>query len=164
MLLVILFFLLSVKAGFAQVDAGDIVKLTNSFRIENNLSPLTVNAKLTEAAKQKANDMIKNNYWSHVSPTGINPWYWIKKTGYRYSYAGENLAQGFEDSSTVLNAWKKSPAHKKNLLTNTFCQIGVATVNGQINGKNTTVVVQMMACPKNGIGSIIENAKKYILG
>jgi len=156
--------MLFAKTSYAAIDANEIISMTNKNRVENNLSSLTTSNKLTDAAQQKANDMIKNNYWSHNSPAGVTPWFWIKKTGYKYSAAGENLAQGFSSSTDVMMAWKKSPSHNQNLVANNFCQIGVAVANGEINGKKTTVVVQMMACPKKSIGSIIEDAKKYILG
>lgn len=134
--------------ALAQVDVGEIVSLTNKVRTENRLSILTSNPKLTEAAQKKADDIFKNDYWAHVSPAGVTPWYWIKNTGYKYSSAGENLANGFKNSSDVINAWMRSPTHKQNLMSKSFCQTGVAVANGQLKGKQTTVVVQMMACPK----------------
>ena len=140
MFVVVILFLMSAKVAWAKVDASEIVSLTNNIRVENHLPPLVLNPKLVEAAVNKANDIIKNNYWAHVSPTGVTPWNWINNTGYRYLSAGENLARGYGNSQNVMLAWLDSPTHKRNLLSAKFCQIGVAVEDN--------IVVQMMACPR----------------
>jgi len=130
--------------GFAtNIDPNKIITLTNDQRLQDNLEPLLLSDKLNQAALAKASDMFVNNYWSHTSPTGTEPWYFISQADYQYQHAGENLARDFEDSMDVVNAWMASPTHKKNILDSRFENIGVAVMNGVINGKETTLVVQM---------------------
>jgi hypothetical protein len=134
--------------GFASNISPDrIVELTNQKRAEQGLSPLVVNGQLNEAAQRKAGDMFAFNYWSHVSPSGRDPWSFFQEAGYRYLYAGENLARDFMDSQAVIDAWMNSSSHKDNVLNKNYQEIGVAVVNGTLNGVETTLVVQLFGAP-----------------
>jgi hypothetical protein len=130
--------------GFAsQISLEQIVSRTNQERLTAGISTLKTNPALDQAAQAKAKDMFDHNYWAHVSPTGVQPWSFIKSSGYTYLHAGENLARDFSDASSIVSAWMASPSHKKNLLDPRFQDIGVAVLDGQINGVETTIVVQL---------------------
>lgn len=130
--------------GFAsQIPASEIVRLTNIQRSNHSLSALKLDPKLSAAAAQKASDMFAKNYWSHVSPSGTQPWFFITQSGYSYRYAGENLARDFSDPDSVVVAWMNSSSHKDNLLNTRYEDIGVAVVDGRLEGRETTLVVQM---------------------
>lgn len=107
------------------------------------LPELRLNAKLSEAATKKAQDMFSHNYWSHTSPEGATPWNFIVASGYQYTMAGENLAKNFSNSSGVVDAWMASPTHKDNIVKPAYRDIGFAIVNGTLDGEETTLVVQM---------------------
>jgi hypothetical protein len=127
---------------FAIITSSELIEMTNQARAEQGLEPLTVSSKLNEAAEKKAMDMINQNYFSHTSPDGLSPWYWVSNAGYKYSTAGENLAKDFSESEYVHRAWMNSPSHKANILNKNYQDIGVAVLRGNINGKETTVAVQ----------------------
>lgn len=91
----------------------------------------------------KAKDMAENQYFAHTSPTGLTPWYWFTKAGYRFVYAGENLAVNFSESIDVKNAWVASPTHHANLISDKFDEVGIATYQGTYEGQPTTFVVQL---------------------
>jgi len=129
--------------NFAIVTGAELIELTNQERIAQGLEPLIVNAKLVDAATRKATDMINQGYFSHTSPKGLSPWYWFTKAGYKYSAAGENLARGFSESEYVHQAWMNSPTHKANILNSNYKDIGIAIIKGTVNGKETTVAVQL---------------------
>jgi len=130
--------------GFAtDISASDIFELTNEQRVENGLAELTLNDKLCLAAEAKARDMFLDDYWAHVAPDGTEPWDFIDEVGYVYLAAGENLAKDFNHSDAVVRAWMDSPSHRENLLSNNFEEIGVAVVDGDLLGFETTLVVQM---------------------
>ncbi len=128
-----------------------IVALTNEDRAAQSLPELKKSTLLEEAAQAKAQDMLAKGYFAHISPDGTTPWYWIKQTGYSYHYAGENLAINFSDSSDVTDAWMKSPTHRANLLNEKFSEVGVATIKGNVNGREVVFVVQMFGSPKNNV-------------
>lgn len=124
-----------------------LVDLANGSRSANNLKSLAVNPNLEYAAQLKANDMALKSYFAHVSPEGVEPWHWFREAGYRYVYAGENLAVNFSDSVDVNNAWLNSPTHRANIMNDRFTEIGIATARGFYKGRETVFVVQMFGRP-----------------
>jgi len=134
--------------GFASsITIDEVIDQTNAERSKAGLPPLTQNPQLTQAAFAKASDMLAQNYWAHVSPSGTQPWSFIKNAGYRYRYAGENLARDFSDTGTLMQAWLTSPTHKENILSGNYHDIGVAVVDGTLLGLETRLVVQMFGSP-----------------
>lgn len=130
--------------GFAtDIASDDIVAFTNEERSKHNLSPLKLDPQLAQAAEAKAHDMFLDGYWAHVAPDGTEPWDFVDEAGYVYLSAGENLAKDFNHSSSVVRAWMKSPSHRDNILSSKFGDIGVAVVDGELSGFETTLVVQM---------------------
>ncbi|MBU3957182.1 hypothetical protein KKI19_02850 [Patescibacteria group bacterium] len=134
--------------GYASnITPEQVIEMTNQKRLENGLSPLTLNGQLNEAAQRKAGDMFAFNYWSHNSPSGRNPWSFFQEVGYKYLYAGENLARDFMNSSSAVEAWMNSPTHRDNLLNSHYQETGLAVVNGTLDGVETTLVVQLFGTP-----------------
>ncbi len=135
--------------GFAtDITINKLYALTNQEREQNGLSDLTYNEELATAAAKKAQDMFAKNYWSHYGPEGETPWDFILASGYRYQYAGENLAKNFLFSQGVMDAWMNSTSHKENILQKNYTDVGFAVVNGVLNGEETTLVVQMFGRPQ----------------
>ena len=129
-------------AEFAIVTSSRLIELANTERAAAGLQPLKTNDKLVQAALQKAQDMLNKNYFAHTSPNGITPWYWLDRTGYKYMAAGENLAKDFTDSEILHQAWMNSSTHKANILNKKYQEIGIAVIEGEINGKKTVLAVQ----------------------
>jgi hypothetical protein len=134
--------------GVSQIVASDVnsttlISLTNQERAAFGLNTLNTNAKLTAAAKAKAENMFEEQYWDHFGPNGETPWQFITAAGYNYVYAGENLAKGFRTSEGVVEAWMASPKHRENILSKNYKDIGIAVKTGVLLGKETTLVVQM---------------------
>ena len=67
-------------AHAGDMTSSKVISLTNVSRADAGLPALTENEKLTRAAKAKAEDMIKNDYFAHTSPKGVAPWHCIKPT------------------------------------------------------------------------------------
>lgn len=130
--------------GFASnIFTEQIVDFTNAERERNGLPALKFNPLLSEAARRKAEDMFADGYWAHIAPDGTKPWDFITASGYNYIYAGENLAKDFQDSDDVVAAWMESSSHRRNILNQNYEDIGVAVVNGVLDGYETTLVVQL---------------------
>jgi hypothetical protein len=128
---------------FAVVTSSELVDMANQERINRGLEPLKINDKLIQAAQQKAQDMIKNNYFAHTSPLGTSPWYWFDRVGYNYVAAGENLAKNFTDSKYLHTAWMNSPSHRDNILNSKYQEVGIAVIEGKIDGQDTVLAVQL---------------------
>jgi len=136
--------------GYAtNVSIDSLLGYTNTKRTDAGLNTLTLNSKLSQAAEKKALDMFTKDYWAHISPEGKEPWDFIVASGYDYTYAGENLAVDFGESKKVVEAWYNSPSHRDNLLNSHYTEIGFAVVNGELQGRKTTLVVQMFGRPRS---------------
>jgi len=137
------FFYYPKTSQFAVVTSSELIELANQERVAKGLPALKLNDKLVQAAQQKAQDMLINNYFAHTSPLGVTPWHWFDVVGYNYVAAGENLAKDFTDSQFLHQAWMNSPSHRDNILNNNYQEIGIAVVEGEMNGGNTVLAVQM---------------------
>ena len=141
--------------GFAsQISPEKVIEYTNIERQSDNLPPLVYNSELSEAAQAKAIDMFEHNYWAHVSPQGTEPWTFIANVGYNYKHAGENLARDFSNPKDVVVAWMASPTHRRNILDSRYKDIGIAVMDGYINGVETTLVVQMFGIQQTAVAEV----------
>jgi uncharacterized protein YkwD len=123
-----------------KLDADKIEVLVNDERAKNGLAPLAHSDLLRTSACAKLDDMVTNNYWSHVSPNGTQPWYFFTVVGYTYTYAGENLAYGQNTESALITDWMNSQTHKDNILGN-YAESGVCTKTEMYQGWIQTVTV-----------------------
>lgn len=109
------------------------MQLVNAERKKAGLSGLAENAPLMKTATVKSEDMAKNNYFSHTSPTYGSPFDLMKKFGISYRAAGENIAMGQETPEQVMKAWMNSPGHRENILNPSFTKIGVGVAKNSEN-------------------------------
>lgn len=134
--------------GFAtNISVEEVLSATNAQRAQLGLAPLTLNTQLSAAALAKAQDMLDNQYWAHTSPQGKQPWDFIKAANYSYKLAGENLARDFYHTQDMVDAWMASPTHRDNIVNSQYEQMGLAVVNGKLEGFETTLVVQLFGTP-----------------
>jgi uncharacterized protein YkwD len=137
------------------ISIDELVQKTNQKRAEQGLAPLSFNAELANAAGQKAQHMLANNYWAHNAPDGTTPWVFFKNAGYQYIFAGENLARGFSNTDDVINAWMASPGHKENIMSPNYKEIGFAVVTGNLTGEETVLVVEMFGSRNTSVAQAV---------
>lgn len=129
------------------ISEANVVALTNQSRSANGLVPLAINPMLTQAAQAKADDMIVRQYFAHVGPDGEQAWDWMRRAGYAYRFAGENLALYFTSAEETYAGWLASPTHRANILSEKYSQIGIGVAQGEFNGYPTFIVVQLFGLP-----------------
>lgn len=132
------------------ITIDELFDKTNQTRESYDLEPLVLDKNLSKAAQLKANDMVDNKYWSHTSPSGVEPWYWFDQVNYKYNEAGENLAKNFYNIDTVMLAWMNSSGHRDNILYETYQEVGFAMADGEIDGKPTSIIVALYGRPSDG--------------
>lgn len=120
-------------------DEQEVFNLINSERKKNGLAELKIDNELQRVAKIKAEDMVKNNYFSHQSPTYGSPFDMLNSFKVSYKTAGENIA-GNSSNSGAVNAWMNSAGHRANILNNSYNYTGIGVVSGSKYGK---IYVQM---------------------
>ena len=103
---------------------NELLNLINNEREKNGLIKLQVLPRLQEIAMIKAEDMVKNNYFSHESPNYGNPFDMMKNFGITYKTAGENIA-GNSSIEGAFNSWLSSENHKQNILSTAYNYIGI---------------------------------------
>lgn len=131
------------------VQSQKIIQLTNNIRTSLNIHSLVENSVLKEAALVKAQDMLINQYFAHLSPENKGLSSFLVQSGYQYICAGENLALGFSEAEDVVDAWVKSPTHYANLVDPDFTDIGVGIVSGAYKGYDTTLIAQYFGATYN---------------
>jgi uncharacterized protein YkwD len=110
-----------------------VLCLVNQERAQNGRSPLTTNSRLEQAAEGHCSELIADDYFAHISPSGETPVERIAATGYvpgpSVGYAiGENLAWGTLSLSTpraIVAAWIASPGHLANILESQYTETGI---------------------------------------
>jgi uncharacterized protein YkwD len=98
--------------------------LVNQERARHEEQPLRANGALEEAAQGHSEEMVSEDYFAHVAPSGLTPVGRVEATGYlpnqQVGYAlGENIAWGTLQLSTpsaIVAAWIASPEHLANIL------------------------------------------------
>lgn len=86
---------------------------------------LTLDTRLRCAARKHSKDMGVKNFFSHTGSDGSTPWARIKKAGYSYADAAENIAWGYTTPTDVVAGWMASSGHCKNIMKSTLKHLGV---------------------------------------
>lgn len=110
-----------------------MLELVNAERVQRGLSPLVMEARLTQVARQHSEEMLKMHYFAHDSPVLGTPFERMVRAGIRFRVAGENLAlaPNVERAHTGL---MNSPEHRENILRPEFRKVGIGAVNGGLSG------------------------------
>lgn len=141
-----------------------ILEMTNAFRRENGVGLVKANPKLTAAARKYAHYLAQSGRFAHDAD-GRRPHERAGAQGYSFCFVAENLAmdaraKGFtvqELAHEAMNGWKKSPAHRTNLLRAGATDIGIGVAKAPEHpGKY--ISVQIFGRPDTaGINFKIEN-------
>lgn len=116
---------------------SQLQKLINDERAKTGLPALTVDAKLTAAAKAHATDMLCNNYLSHNGQNGSTPQSRVEAAGFKASLVLEDLyalhpAYGGNPQS-AFDWWMSDPDSKADLLNANTTVVGIAYANSDDN-------------------------------
>ena len=99
----------------------------NATRARLGLSQLVDDPKLDAFAKQLADQMAKRHYFGHTDPNGVTFEQRLQSSGYRYTFAAENIAFD-QDESHANQAFLHSPGHYANIVDPTPHKLGTAVV------------------------------------
>lgn len=133
-----------------ELSPDGIVQYTNVERLKAGLGILKIDSRLSASAANKLQDIFKQQYFEHISPSGVGVSDLAKQAGYEYVVVGENLALGsFGSNQSLLSAWMASPGHRANILDPRYQDIGVAVGRGLFQGSMQWVAVQHFGKPLN---------------
>lgn len=112
----------------AASPAETVLSAVNAARAKAGCQPLRLNAKLTAAAKGHAAAMAQQNFFGHAGKDGSKFSSRIKRQGYSYRTAAENIAAGYRSAAQVVTGWLKSAGHRRNMLNCRMKETGIAMV------------------------------------
>lgn len=115
-------------------DESQLLSLINAERTKNNLANLEIDENLQNVARLKAQDLVENNYFSHISPTYGTPFEMLKNNNISYKTASENIA-GNSSIDGAFESWLNSDSHKNNILSTDYNYTGIAIVDSIAYGK-----------------------------
>jgi uncharacterized protein YkwD len=137
---------LSLAASSASQETGDLdrlrqraLELVNDARRDSGLEPLSQGDTLNEAAQTHAEDMLRRDYYAHVSPEGNTVMdRYVEAGGSRWRLTAENIARcrGCASPPTgdrvenLHEGWMNSPPHRENILRAGLDRFGFGIVVG----------------------------------
>lgn len=101
-----------------------VLQLTNEFRAQNGLLPLTLQSELSTAAQQHAENMALQDFFDHTGIDGSS----AQSRGQAAGYDGlvaENIAAGYVTPEEVVQGWINSSGHRENLLDPRAKELGI---------------------------------------
>ncbi len=134
--------------------AADVFRLLNQERARRGLAPLTLDARLAQAADLQALNMARASDASgpdaalqHTLPGVAQPTFEsrLNYVGYAYRTAGENIADGYSSAADVMAAWMQSASHRENVLSPDYAAVGVAV---RSDGDGRLFFCQVFADPQ----------------
>jgi uncharacterized protein YkwD len=137
-------------AAADQLEGSVLVEL-NAIRRAHGLVPVRLSHPLAAAADAHSRSMGRFGYFEHESRDGSAFWKRVQRFygAGRYSTwsVGENLlwSSGELNASRALKLWMKSPAHRANILTPRWREIGLAAVTvagapGVYGGRDVVII------------------------
>jgi uncharacterized protein YkwD len=89
------------------------------------VAALTFDERLRCAARKHSKNMGVKDFFGHTGSNGSSPWQRIKKAGYVYKTAAENVAAGQNTPEKVVNGWMASTGHCTNIMNGKLKHLGV---------------------------------------
>ncbi|MEO0374439.1 MAG: CAP domain-containing protein [Cyanobacteria bacterium P01_A01_bin.17] len=138
--------LLPQSAEMMQVEI-EILHRINQQRQHHGLSPLQINAQLTQAARTYSKQMADYNFYSHTGVRGDTPRQRVEARGVSAQLVGENLFQFPQRGNPVtvtVQGWMGSVGHRRNILMSQMAETGI----GIWKQNGTYYVTQLLVQPK----------------
>lgn len=112
---------------------------SNLERTKRNLQPVNWEDYLAGTARYHSSDMGAKQYFSHINPDNVGPFFRIAKLHRRYiGIGGENILKmtkipGDPDqlAKKIVTTWMNSTGHRQNILDENFTTLGVGCVEVQ---------------------------------
>lgn len=123
--------LLALFAGAVHADPSFLAPL-NAYRADNGRTPLSYSKRLQRIAQLHAEDLRRSGRFSHRGSDGSDLGRRMRRGGYGYCFAAENIAKGQRDQITVLRSWAGSRSHRRNMLSRNATEVGLARADGDL--------------------------------
>lgn len=137
-------------AAVNQLESQVLVEL-NKVRRRYSLAPLSLSKPLSTAAEMHSRAMGTHGFFDHDSRDGSEFWKRVQRyygpEGYKTWSVGENLLWSSSSltAAAALKLWMGSPAHRKNILTARWREIGLSALTvrsapGVYGGRDVVII------------------------
>ena len=120
-----------------------VFRLTNDLRRQSGVSALRREGGLTAVCQAYCADMLRRRFFGHTNPEGLTAAERLRSSYPAPLYGwGENLWEGANLSAAdtealarrIMNSWRSSPEHRRNILDPAYTHlgVGVAAAGGEI--------------------------------
>ncbi len=101
-----------------------VLDLLNQERARNGLAPVKMDPYLVQVARIKGQDMVKNGYYGHHSPTYGYSSSLLSTFGIQYRQSRENLTVA-GTPAIAHESWRSSQSHRENMLKPYWTHVGI---------------------------------------
>jgi cysteine-rich secretory family protein len=108
------------------LDPQVALAAVNTFRADNGLKPLVLDARLSRAAAMQSQAQAERSWIGHYGSDGSTPKDRAERAGYHAKIASETVASGQKSFSDAMRFREQSSGHRTNLLRPKVTAIGVA--------------------------------------
>jgi uncharacterized protein YkwD len=116
-----------------------VIAETNAFRRDNALSALSPSGQLMHIAQAHAVNMARQDKFGDTDKNGHvldgrSMEYRVKVGGYAFGRVAENVGYQLnrpDDVAAMMQGWKESPGHRRNMLLADVKEIGVGAAQGK---------------------------------
>ncbi|MHB1845869.1 MAG: CAP domain-containing protein [Deltaproteobacteria bacterium] len=128
-----------------ELQASAVFEAINRLRLRQGEAALALDPSLSVIAERYSREMRDGAFFAHVSPISGDLSSRLAKAGYRFTRAGENLAEG-RDALAAHALAEGSPAHRKNLLDPGYDRCGIGVTWGRdAAGQPLAIVTEIFA-------------------
>jgi uncharacterized protein YkwD len=128
------------------IDANRTARLISAYRAENGLGPVRVDPRLMRVAADYARAMGERDTIGHKIGGSLPRR--VAAVDYDWGFVAENLAASYSSLDDAFAGWKKSPGHRKNLLSPYATEIGIAAVATPAGSDHRNYWALVLATPR----------------
>lgn len=133
-------------ASKIKLEKEKYVEFLNSIRKEAELPPLEYASKLETSARLRGNKMLQSNDFSfEATKSGYTIEDSFAESGYWNPVRGESIIRGYYSADELIEGFTEFKKSESVITDKTIEEIGIAEVEGEINGCPTQVIVQHFA-------------------
>lgn len=106
-----------------ETPASIVLNEVNELRKQKKLPLLSLDPALTQAAQKRAVEL--GTLFSHTRPNGTTCFTVLDEMNISYRSVAENVAQGQRSPQEVVQGWRNSQGHYRNMMGTDFRKIGI---------------------------------------
>ncbi len=121
-----------------------ILEKVNALRRANGVLEVIPDDDLNRIAQDYSEEMARNNFFAHVAPSGENLAARLKRGGFAFQAAGENLGLATGPLAAHFGI-EHSPGHRNNLVDGTYGRIGIGVTFQRLADRTQALVAEVLA-------------------